>query len=168
MTGCSGNVYLLVVWVLIYTFTPRKRLFVSKQNADVESDSAFAFYLSSFSFLKFEIASLCEMKVLSLLVICQVGRIWERKAMRPSCADTTEGKQVLWSVAKWHVHGSSGSRIHIVPCGRIAPGGYKRALTWLKCFRLPHHPFGEGGTAFHCDLSVKWNQKCYVLNFPLV
>lgn len=108
------------------------------------------------------------MKVLMVVVIHRVERIWESEGMRPPCTDTTEGKQVLRSVVIRDVHGSSAFRIRIIPCGRIAPGGYKQALTWLKCFRLLHQPSGEGGTVFHCDLSVKQNQKCYVLNFLLV
>jgi len=88
--------------------------------------------------------------------------------MSPASADITEGKKVLWPVVIGHVCGGSVFRIYIIPCGRIAAGGYKQALMWLKCFRLPHQPSGEGGAAFHCDLSVKQNQKCYVLNFPLV
>ena len=77
------------------------------------------------------------------------------EGMSPPCADTAEGKQVLWSVARGHVCGSSAFGIHIIPCGRIAPGGYKQALMWLKCFRLPQQPSREGGAVFRCDLSVK-------------
>lgn len=40
--------------------------------------------------------------------------------MSPPCADTTEGKQVLWPVVIGHVCGISAFRIHIIPHDRIA------------------------------------------------